>query len=143
VKEIPEESLRAFVTIALVFGLLFSLWSGYETVTGNTGSCTANSFVSCGAVRNSGHTSAFGIPYWAMGVAGYVAMLAVAILLWITSRLGLLYALVGLSTLGFALSLYFIYLELAVIGAICPVCTAAHAANVAVLVGTVMLVRRA
>jgi len=142
-KEVPAESLHAVILLALAVGLLFSIWSGYETVTGSTGSCTVNSFVSCGAVRNSGYTSAFGIPYWAAGVAGFVVMLAIDIPLYLTWRPTLLYALLGLSVLGLALSLYFVYLELAVIGAICPVCTGAHVANVAVLAAALMLVRRA
>ena len=142
-KEVPAESLHALVLVALVAGLFFSVWSAYESVTGSTSGCSVNAFVSCGAVRNSGYTSAFGVPYWAAGVGGFVAMLAVDIPLYRSWKPSLLYVLAALSALGLAISIYFVYLELAVIHAVCPVCTGAHLANVAVLAGAVGLVRRA
>ncbi|HUI38513.1 MAG TPA: vitamin K epoxide reductase family protein, partial [Thermoplasmata archaeon] len=116
-KGIPAETLHAVILFALFVGLLFSAWSGYESLTGSTGSCTLNAFVSCGAVRNSGHTSAYGVPFWAAGVGGFIAMIAVDIPLYVTWRPVFLYALTGLSALGLAISLYFVYLELAVIDA--------------------------
>ena len=92
-----------------------------------------NSVVSCGKVALSGDTAILGIPYWSIGIGGFVAMLAIDVPLYLSWRWELLVALTALSVLGAVAALYFIYQEVAVIGAICPICTGAHACDFAVL----------
>jgi uncharacterized membrane protein len=139
-KGIRAETLHAVILSALIVGLGFSIWSAWETTHPQAGSgCDINNIFNCGKVALSGDTSIFGIPYWSVGIGGFVAMLAVDIPLYATWRRDLLLALTVISILGAAATLYFIYQEVAVIGAVCLVCTGAHAANFAVLGSAIAL----
>jgi uncharacterized membrane protein len=133
-RSVGAENLHAIILLALIVGLGFSIWSAWETTHPQGSSvCDVNSLVSCGRVALSGDTSLYGIPFWSVGVGGFVAMLAVDVPLYMTWRRDLLLALTVLSVLGAVATLYFIYQEVAVIGSICLICTGAHLCNFAVL----------
>jgi uncharacterized membrane protein len=137
-KGVRAETLHAIILMALIAGLAFSVWSAWETTHPQGSSvCDVNSVVSCGKVATSGDTAiqlgSLSIPFWSIGIGGFVAMLVVDIPLYLTWRRELLFALTALSILGAIATLYFIYQEVAVVGAICPVCTGAHVCNFGVL----------
>jgi len=137
-------SLRTFVYLTGVFGLLVSIYAGLETLDASLrSSCTVNSFFSCSAVDASGKTSTFGIPDAAIGIAGFVLIIIVAALAEQHSRdLRYLYALLLFTTGGVAFASYFAYVEIAEIKALCPVCTAAYIFGILVWIGAIALTLR-
>lgn len=126
-------TLHALIPIAIVAGLILSGYAWYESTHPSAqGSCSVNSFVSCSKVDTSAHTTTFGIPDYWFGIAGFLALLVVDIPLARTYKPHWLYALFGLSTIGVVLALYLAYVELAIINALCLICTGAYLSNAVV-----------
>ena len=141
---VRAETLHAIILLALFVGLGFSIWSAWETTHPQGGQiCDVTTGVSCSKVSQSGDTSIYGIPYWSVGIAGFVAMIIVDIPLYVSWRRDLLIVLTVLSILGALATLYLIYQEVAVVHAVCPVCTGAHVSNFAVLVSAALRLRKA
>jgi uncharacterized membrane protein len=117
------ETVHAALLVVLVVGLGLSAYAAYETFNvAAQGYCSVSKFLSCSAVDESGHTSTLGVPDWLIGVAGFVALVALDIPLYVTWRRDLLQGVVALSALGIVVALYLGYVELAIIHALCPVC---------------------
>lgn len=128
--------------MVLIGGLAAAIFAGFETVDASLSQvCSTSGYVSCAKVGSSGHTTLLGVPDWAIGIGGYLVMLAVGVLAyrtWARRYLGLLSLLSGL---GILFSVYFVYEETFVIRALCPVCTTAHLLNVVVFVLALRLFR--
>jgi uncharacterized membrane protein len=137
-------TLWTYVDLTAVFGLIVAIYAGLETLdTSLRSSCTISSFFSCSAVDSSGHTTTLGIPDAAIGIAGFIVILIVAGLAERrTADLRSLYALLFVTTAGVAVASYFAYVELAIIHALCPVCTTAYAFGVLAWVGAIALTVR-
>ncbi|HYK92912.1 MAG TPA: vitamin K epoxide reductase family protein [Thermoplasmata archaeon] len=136
-------TLHAILPIAIIIGLGFSIFAAYETVyPAAEGACSLSGFVSCSKVDQSAHTTTFGVQDYWFGIAGFVLLLAVDIPLIRTYRTTWLYALLGLSTIGLVVAVYFAYLELVVIDALCIICTGAYLSNVVVFVVALALFRQ-
>ncbi len=91
-------------------------------LTDNESMCIGNG--GCSKVNSSPYAEVYGIPVAVFGVVGYGV---IAALLSIENRNKFLQAngtmiLFGLSLFGFLFTLYLIYLELALIHALCPFC---------------------
>jgi uncharacterized membrane protein len=134
-------SLRSLVYLAAGVGLLASLFAAAETVYASLeGACTVNMVVSCSAVAHSGRTTTFGVQDYLWGIAGFVAIFVVAGLA--EARPGddrRALALVVLTAAGTALSLYFLFVEVAQIHALCLVCLTADLGGWAACAGSVAL----
>ncbi|MCI4335610.1 MAG: vitamin K epoxide reductase family protein [Thermoplasmata archaeon] len=134
-------TLHSLIPIAIVAGLILSGYAAYESTHPSAqGSCSINGFVSCSKVDNSAHTTTFGVQDYWLGVAGFLALLVVDIPLLRTYKAPWLYALLGLSTIGVGVALYLAYIELAVINALCLICTGAYLSNAAVWLASLGLV---
>ncbi len=121
-------TLRSIVYLAGGLGLIISLFAAAEFFDVSLRAiCSVSSFFSCAAVDNSGLTSTLGVPDYAWGIGGFVAILVVAALAErAPSSTGWGWALVALTTAGVALSGYLLYVELGEIGALCLVCASAY-----------------
>jgi uncharacterized membrane protein len=135
------ETLHKVALAGILAGLGLSLWAMLETLLPSLqSSCSVNPFLSCGAVDRSQYSVILGvIPDWAVGLLGFAVMLAVDIPLYRTWKRSYLDALLVLSALGVIASIYFLYLEVFLIGAICPVCLSTYFANGVVLAATLAL----
>lgn len=136
--------IRSVVYLAGGLGLIVAIYTYLETVEASLQKyCTINSYVSCGAVASSGRTTLLGIPDSFIGIGGFVLILLVAgvaesrrrQLLWP-------YLLLLLTTGGVAVSLYFLYVELAEIHALCPVCLTAWVFGFVAWGGAIALVQK-
>lgn len=129
--------LHRALLAAIVVGLGFSVYAAFEVADpALTSACSVNSYVSCGAVLNSGDTTfppGSGVQDWLWGVAGFVALLALDIPLLRSYDPRLLGAVFALSLAGVGLAGAFAYQELVVIRALCPICIGAYLSGVGVL----------
>ncbi len=139
---------KAILTTILVLtlaGIADSAYALYEHyLPPDVSACDVNETVSCTAVNQSSYSVVAGIPVAAFGMAGYalLAFLAGAILInrgpsrfW--RRLLLLASLAAL-----AVSLALTYVELFVLGAVCPLCVTSLALVVAITLLAFIFVAR-
>lgn len=138
-------TLRTLVYVGGALGLIASGYAAAEVyVAGLSQACSVNGVVSCNVILDSGKTTTLGIPDYAFGVAGFVAILVLGILAEQRRRDSRwTYLLAGLTTAGVALSLYFLYVEVVEIGGICPVCVAAYLFGGLAWMGAIGLVVKA
>jgi uncharacterized membrane protein len=114
--------------IAAVLALLGLLDSGYlslERLLGDTGSLVCPIGGGCVTVQSSAYATLLGVPVAFIGVAGYAALLVLALLSLSNDRIagvGIVTLLLALASVGVLFSLYLIYLQIAVIGALCFWC---------------------
>jgi len=135
-------TLHAIIPIAIVAGLALAGYAWYESaVPSAQSSCTVNGFVSCHKVDASGLTTTFGVQDYFIGIGGYLILLLIDIPLLRTYERTWLYLLIGFATLGVGFSLYFAYVELVQIGALCLVCFGSYAPNFLVWVLGLALLR--
>ena len=137
-------TLWSYLYLTTGLGLIVAIYAGLETLDPSLrSSCTISSFFSCSAVDASGRTTTLGIPDAVIGIAGFVLILAAAQIAERHKRdLRFFYVLLFLTTGGVAFASYFAYIELAVIHALCPVCTTAYIFGVLVWVGAIALTLR-
>ncbi len=139
---VRAETLYALLVVLTLAGLAAASFAAYEVVDpAITKVCSPDPFFSCSKVLASGHTNILGIPDWSIGVTGYVVMLGLAVAGYRTFDRRYLQTLAVLSALGMCVVAYLVYTELFVVGAVCPVCSTAHALNVGVLAVSLVLLR--
>ncbi len=113
-------------------GIGITIYIAYEYLNQSFGSCSINAQLSCGGVFESGHTSIFGIPFYILGLVWFPLVLVIGL---VTSR-GARNPVNGeillpLLMVGNVFTVYLWYLELFVIGIICPLCVSSYAVNYA------------
>jgi uncharacterized membrane protein len=103
-------------------GALVSIYMTIFRLTENQSMCLGNG--GCSVVNNSMYSEVYGIPVSVIGIVGYAA-LVVALLLQqrgsFMQENGLL-LIFGLALVGFLFTAYLIYVEIALIHALCPFC---------------------
>src|SRR5215204_765743 len=119
----PEEgTLRMVATFLAAFGIGIAAYVAIASAGGDAPVCLAGS-KGCETVTSSSHSHLAGINIAVFGIAGYLLLLACALLRGDGARMaGFVVALVG-----FGYSVYLTYLELFVIDAICQWCVASAA----------------
>lgn len=121
------QTLNRLLLVFLAAGLLLSIWAGLETTyPGLQSSCSVSSYVSCAKIDASAYTHTGPFPDWSIGVGGFLLLLGLYVLYARTYGLRYLQAILGLSLLGVGFLVYFAYVEVVLIGGICPVCTGAY-----------------
>jgi uncharacterized membrane protein len=105
-----------------VLGLLVSIYMTIFKLTENPNMCLGNG--GCSTVNSSRYAEINGIPVAVIGVGGYLAIL---LLLVLEQRIPFLtengpMIVFGLALFGFLFTLYLIYVEVALIHALCPFC---------------------
>jgi uncharacterized membrane protein len=124
----------AFIVLSIA-GIGDAIYHSYEELTEHFGSfCNINSKVSCTGVFESGHTAVFGVPFFVLGLIWFPLALMLGILTF--ERLETKTMLNGLIMLPFLMignifTIYLWYVELGVIGIICPVCVSLYVVNYA------------
>lgn len=128
--------LHRLLLLSILVGLGFSAFATFEVVdTSLTSACSVNPFLSCGAVAASGDTGfpppRGPIPDYAVGLLGFVALLALDVPLLRTYAKRWLMAILVLSAIGLGVAAVLAYVELAVIQHLCPVCLGAYLSDAA------------
>lgn len=124
------QTLHGIILAGAVVGLALSIFAMLETIDPALQSaCSVDPLFSCGAVTTSGHTTIFGIPDWSIGLAGFILLVGLDVPLYRTWKRSYLTGILALSIIGLGLSLYLAYVEVFVIGHVCPVCLGTYIAN--------------
>jgi len=115
-------------------GIADAIYHSYDELTQNFTSCNINSRVSCEGVFESGHTSVFGIPFYVLGLVWFPLALILGIFAVqeVKTRTTLNpVVLLPFLMVGNIFTIYLWYIELGVIGIICPVCVSLYVINYA------------
>ncbi|MBI5230485.1 MAG: vitamin K epoxide reductase family protein [Candidatus Magasanikbacteria bacterium] len=116
----PHHFFILFTILSLV-GLVDSAYLAALHVRGIAPACTI--LKGCEQVATSPYSSFFGlVPIAFVGVAYYLAMLFFTVFIWDRERMHLFKFFIGAATIGFIGSLYFLYLQVVVIRALCVYC---------------------
>lgn len=118
---------RASVALAIV-GLLVSIYMTVYKYTGNDGMCLGSG--ECSTVNASRFSEVNGIPVAVLGIVGYAAILAVHFFENHNSffkQNGTL-LLFGMALTGFIFTVWLVYVEIALLRALCPFCVTSQVA---------------
>jgi len=131
-------------SIALVvIGVLDSIYMTIYKLTDNNAMCLGSG--DCSSVNASKYSEIYGIPVALVGVGGYLAILILHLLENRNQHLranGTLY-IFGLALTGFLFTLYLIYVEFALLKALCPFCLVSQAAMTLIfIISVIRLVRQ-
>lgn len=114
------------IAIMALLGLLDAAYLSLERLTGGALVCPVGG--GCEAVQSSAYASMLGVPVAFIGVAGYAALLLAALLslnMEAVAGVRLADVLLALASVALLAGIYFSYLQVAVIGAICFWCAIA------------------
>lgn len=117
---------RMAAALLSLLGLLDAAYLALERVTGGPIACPLGG--GCETVQSSAYALLFGVPVAFIGVAGYALLLVVALVSLQTDHLAgisLDALLLALASIALLAGIYFMYLQIAVIGAICFWCAVA------------------
>jgi uncharacterized membrane protein len=141
-----EKRLSQLAILLTVVGLLVSVYMTIYKVTSNDSMCIGSG--DCKTVNASRYSevnlAGFNIPVAVLGVAGYAAILGVLLFerkMDVLEQNGSL-VFFGLSLMGFLFTLYLIYVEIALIRALCPFCLASQAVMTIIFILSVIRVVR-
>lgn len=117
------KKILVIIWLLALVGLMDSAYLTYEHFSGRIPPCSNSLiFVDCGRVLQSIYSEVFGIPLAFFGIIYYSAILVSTALVILKKDLFKL-ALVALTFIGALFSLYFMYLQIIVIGSLCQYCT--------------------
>lgn len=114
------------IALMALLGLLDAAYLAIERLSGGTLVCPVGG--GCEAVQSSSYSVFLGVPVAFIGVAGYAALLLTALLALNADQVGgmsLADLLLALGSVALLAGIYFTYLQIAVIGAICFWCVIA------------------
>ena len=126
-------------TLALVIvGLLVSVYMTIYKVTSNDSMCLGSG--DCSTVNASIYSEVNGIPVAAIGVLGYLAILAVLLFENRNSffRQNGTLLIFGMALTGFIFTVWLIYVEVALLKAICPFCVTSQIAMTLIFIMAVI-----
>lgn len=124
---------RASVALAIV-GLAVSIYMTIYKLSGNDGMCLGSG--DCSTVNASVFSEVNGIPVAVFGIVGYAAILAVHFYedkMEFLRRNGIM-LIFGMSLTGFLFTIWLVYVELAILKAICPFCVTSQVAMTAIFI---------
>jgi uncharacterized membrane protein len=137
-----DKRLRQIIIGLAILGLLVSIWMTIYKVTDNASMCVGSA--GCGKVNDSLYSEINGIPVAAIGVVGYVSILA---LFYLETRPGFFQQnggmlLFGVTLVGFLFTVWLVYVEVALLDAYCPFCITSQIAMTLIFILTVIRVMK-
>ena len=126
-----------------ILGLLVSIYMTIYKLTDNASMCIGNG--GCSVVNNSIYAEVHGVPVAVIGMIGYAALLAV---FYLETRGGYFnengtLLLFGMALTGFLFTVWLIYVEIALIKALCPFClTSQISMTIIFILSIIRLVRQ-
>jgi uncharacterized membrane protein len=138
-----DKRLSNIAIILTIAGLLVSIYMTIYKFTDNEKMCIGSG--GCSVVNSSRYSEVNGIPVAVLGVAGYSAILAVLLLErrndFFEQNGAMLFF--GLSITGFLFTVWLVYVEIALIKALCPFCLTSQAVmTVIFILSVIRLIRQ-
>jgi uncharacterized membrane protein len=133
---------RASVAL-VILGLMVSIYMTVYKVTSNNAMCLGSG--DCSSVNASRYSEVNGIPVALIGVLGYLAILAIHFFEDRSRFFGQNGTLLifGMALTGFLFTLWLVYVEVALLKALCPFCVTSQAAMTLIfIIAVVRLVRQ-
>src|SRR3989338_7136753 len=121
--QLPTPISKIYPLLFLIFGAAGFLDASYLTAKhylGGTLEC--NLLKGCEAVTTSAYSAWFGIPFSLFGALFYLTVLLLTVYYFDKKNLKTLRWLAMISPIGFLASIWFVYLQVFVIGALCEFC---------------------
>ena len=117
-----DKRLRQITVALSILGLLVSIYMTIYKVTSNDNMCLGSG--DCSTVNASRYAEVNGIPVALIGVLGYAAIIGIH---WLERKSEFFedngsMILFGISLIGFLFTLWLVYVEIALIKALCPFC---------------------
>lgn len=137
-----DKRLTQITIVLAILGLLVSIYMTIYKITANDNMCLGSG--DCSTVNASRYSEVYGIPVALIGVLGYAAILGIH---WLERRNEFFeengsMMLFGVSLLGFLFTLWLIYVEIALIKALCPFCLASQVIMTIIFIISVIRVVR-
>ena len=138
-----DKWLYRISVILVVVGLFVSIYMTIYKITSNNAMCLGSG--DCSTVNASRYAEVYGIPVATIGIAGYFAILMAH---WYERRDKFFekngpMLIFGLALTGFLFTVYLIYVEFALLHALCPFClTSQVAMTVIFIISIIRLVRQ-
>ena len=138
-----DKRLKQVTTGFAVLGLLVSIYMTIYKLTDNNAMCLGSG--NCSVVNASRYAEVNGIPVAAIGVLGYSAILAV---LYMETKQGYFkqngtLLIFGLALTGFLFTLWLVYVEIALLKALCPFCVTSQVAmTIIFIIAVIRLIRQ-
>jgi len=129
--------------VLVILGLLVSIYMTIYKVTSNDSMCLGSG--DCSAVNASRYSEVNGIPVAAIGMLGYLAILAV---LFFENRNSFFkqngtLMIFGMALTGFLFTVWLIYVEIALLKAICPFCVTSQVAmTIIFIIAVIRLIKQ-
>ena len=134
--------IRRWLVALMLLSLLGMADSGYlfwKYRTGGSAFCPARG---CDIVTQGEYAEIRGIPVAVFGLVGYLALLALTLMAAALGGRSLMWGIVGISGIGVVVSAFLVYLQVAVIRAICSWCVVSAFTMTSIFILSVLLVRR-
>ena len=142
--------IRRWLVALMLLSLLGMADSGYllwkhrrstllTTGSGGSSFCQAGG---CDLVSQGEYAEVRGIPLAGLGLVGYLALLALTLMAAALGGRSLMWAIVGISGIGVVVSAFLVYLQVAVIRAICSWCVLSAFTMTSIFILSVLLVRK-
>ncbi|OGO74848.1 MAG: hypothetical protein A3K45_05160 [Chloroflexi bacterium RIFOXYC12_FULL_59_14] len=138
-----DKRLHKASLVLVVIGIIVSIYMTIYKLTDNNAMCLGNG--GCSVVNTSKYSEIYGIPVALVGVGGYAAILLWHLLEKRTEflRQNATLFIFGLALAGFLFTLYLVYVEFAILKALCPFCLTSQAAmTIIFVISIVRLVRQ-
>jgi len=129
--------------ILVVIGLIVSVYMTIYRATSNDAMCLGSG--GCSMVNDSRYSEIYGIPVASVGIAGYFAILLIH---WYERRDRFFdqngpMLIFGMALTGFIFTVYLIYVEFAILRALCPFCLVSQGSMIIIfIISIIRLVRQ-
>lgn len=134
---------KYFFILTALAGLIDASFLTYEHFSKYIPPCSENIFFAdCGKVLTSPYAVIFGIPLALIGVIQYGSIIILSLLAFQFKNAIAKYLLVILTIGGFIASLYFVFLQLVIIGAICLYCMFSAFTSTALFILTLIFLKK-
>ncbi len=131
---------KAVLIAIILLSLLGSIDAGYAVYqhysADSDAPCNVNELVNCSAVNQSVYSEMWGIPVAGVGLAGYIFFAAICGMMLSGRYLGgwTVWLLLAAALFGLVFSAYLTYIEIFVLGAVCPMCVISMAVVTAIAI---------
>lgn len=128
------------ILILAILGFIDATYLTVEFFSG--GNVVCGLIEGCEQVLSSDYSSMFGIPLSLIGVIYYIIISIFAFIFSVNRDVKILKTILLITSLGFIASIYFVYLQLFVINAICIYCVTSAIITTTLLILSIVSVRR-